>query len=81
MNFDNTLTICGTIIAVAMIIGTSAYHINDRVLMAHNVDNAIAKGIDPMSVRCSYASERDMICMAFAASNREIMIQSISSKK
>jgi hypothetical protein len=81
MNFDNTLTICGTIIAISMIVGITAYNINDRNLMAHNVDNAIAKGIDPMSVRCSYASERDMICMAFAASNKELMLQSTPSKK
>jgi hypothetical protein len=81
MNFDNTLTICGTIIFISMIVGISAYNINDRNLMAHNVDNAIAKGIDPLSVRCAYASERDMICMAFASSGKDIMLQSTPVKK
>jgi hypothetical protein len=36
--------------------------------MAQNIDNAIAKGIDPLSVRCSYAKSDDIICVAFAAS-------------
>jgi hypothetical protein len=81
MNFDNTLVICGTIIFISSIIGITAYHINDRILMAKNVDNAIAKGIDPMSVRCSYASERDMICMAFATQGNKDVLQSLTVKK
>jgi hypothetical protein len=81
MNFDNTLVICGTIIFISSIIGVTAYNINDRILMAKNVDNAIAKGIDPMSVRCSYASERDMICMAFATQGNKDVLQSLTVKK
>ena len=81
MNFDNTLTICVTTCFIAMVLGISVYNVNDRILMAKNVDNAIAKGIDPLTVRCAYASERDMICMAFAASGKELVLQSSSSKK
>jgi hypothetical protein len=32
--------------------------------MASNIENAIAKGIDPISVRCSYAKSDDIICIA-----------------
>jgi hypothetical protein len=36
--------------------------------MAANMDEAIKKGIDPISVRCSYVQSTDLICIAFAAS-------------
>ena len=68
MKEDLTLPICITMMVLALISCTGYYHISDRKLMAQNIDSAIAKGIDPMSVRCSYASERDVICVALAAS-------------
>jgi hypothetical protein len=49
--------------------------------MAKNIDNAIAKGINPMTVRCSYVRGDDPICIAFAAKSEETMLQSNSSKK
>jgi len=64
-----TVVISGTIIVVAAIIGIAIYQINDRTLMSKNIDNAIAKGVDPLSVRCSYADGRDMICVAYGASH------------
>lgn len=67
-NDFKTMVISGTIIAVSAIIGTAIYQINDRVLMAKNIDNAIAKSVDPLSVRCSYADGKDMICVAYGAS-------------
>jgi hypothetical protein len=45
------------------------YNINDRMLMSKNIDNAIAKGVDPLSVRCAFADGRDMICVAYGASH------------
>ena len=68
MKEDLTFPICITLMVLALIGSVSYYHISDRKLMAQNIDSAIAKGIDPLSVRCSYASERDVICVAFAAS-------------
>jgi hypothetical protein len=35
--------------------------------MSKNINEAITKGIDPLTVRCSYASETDNICVAFAS--------------
>jgi len=67
-NDFKTTVIAGTIISVSAIIGTAIYQINDRMLMAKNIDNAIAKGVDPLSVRCSYADGKDMICVAYGAS-------------
>jgi hypothetical protein len=48
--------------------------------MSQNIDSAIAKGIDPLSVRCSYASERDVICVAFAASAQSHNVASLAKK-
>lgn len=63
------MLVCGTILALSAIIGIAIYYISDRSLMAQNIESAITKGIDPISVRCSYAHSQDIICIAFAASS------------
>lgn len=55
------------LILIALIIGVTIYNVNDRALMAKNIDAAIAKGLDPISVRCSYVTNTDTICVAYAA--------------
>lgn len=60
--------ISATIIFLSGIISLSYYSINSKNLMAKNIDSAIARGIDPISVRCSYADSKDIICIAHAAS-------------
>jgi hypothetical protein len=65
---DATLIICVTLVFFASIFGYAFYNVKDRTLMAENINNAIAKGIDPLSVRCSYAKSDDIICIAFASS-------------
>jgi hypothetical protein len=74
-------TVAVAIVVLSAILGMSVYHINDRNLMAKNIDNAIAKGINPMSVRCSYVRGDDPICIAFAAKGDEPMLQSTPVKK
>ena len=74
-------TIAVASVVLSAILGLSVYHINDRNLMAKNIDNAIAKGINPMSVRCSYVRGDDPICIAFAAKSEEPMLQSGPTKK
>ena len=64
---DSTIAICVTLIFLSAIAGLGYYGVNDRKLMAENINTAITKGIDPLSVRCSYASETDNICVAFAS--------------
>jgi len=64
-------------VVLAAIFGMSIYHINDRVLMAGNVEKAIAKGINPMSVRCSYVRGDDPICIAFASKAEDITTPSL----
>ena len=77
----NIVMLAMTSVILAAILGVSIYHISDRNLMAKNIDNAIAKGINPMSVRCSYVRGDDPICIAFAAKGDETVLQSASTKK
>ena len=81
IDIDRLAIICLTLVTLGGIIGVSIYQVNDRVLMAKNIENAIAKGVDPMSVRCSYARGDDPICIAFAAIRSEPVIQSTPVKK
>jgi len=67
-NDFKTTVIAGTIVIVSAIVGAVVYNVNDRILMSRNIDNAISKGVDPLSVRCSFADGRDMICVAYGAS-------------
>lgn len=67
-NDFKTMVIAGTIVIVSAIVGAVVYNVNDRILMSRNIDNAIAKGVDPLSVRCSFADGKDMICVAYGAS-------------
>lgn len=61
------LAVCLIVVVVSAIISTTVYHVNDRILMSKNIDAAIAKGMDPLSVRCSFANSLDTICIAHAA--------------
>jgi hypothetical protein len=72
-------SICFSIVALAVIAGVAIYNINDRKLMSANIDTAISKGIDPVSVRCTYVKSDDVICVAYAASSEkrnEVIVKS-----
>lgn len=71
MDEGKMYTIALSAVILASIIGLSIYHISDRALMANNIESAINKGINPMSVRCSYVRGDDPICIAFAAKSEE----------
>ena len=66
-----TLIIAVTVVIVSAIMGGTYYNINDRILMSKNIDSAIAKGMDPISVRCSFVTNTDTICVAYAASSKK----------
>ena len=68
INDTKTFVIAVALIVVAAIVGITIYNVNDRVLMSKNIDSAIAKGMDPISVRCSFVTNTDTICVAYAAS-------------
>jgi hypothetical protein len=56
-----------TLVLLSVVASICIYYINERKLMASNIENAIVKGIDPLSVRCSYARSDDVICVTHAA--------------
>ena len=61
-----TLLACITIVAVSIIISGYLSNINDRNNMSKNMDSAIQRGIDPISVKCAYAPQTDNLCMVYA---------------
>ena len=63
-----TLVLAIATVSVSVVIGATYYNVNDRILMSKNIDSAIAKGLDPISVRCSFVTNTDTICVAYAAS-------------
>ena len=66
-----TYIISIAVVLVSAILSLTYYHVNDRMLMSKNIDSAIAKGLDPISVRCSFATTADTICVAYAASGKK----------
>lgn len=61
--------VCIALVAITSIGGIGYYNVQDRALMAQNIETAISKGVDPLSVRCSYAQGTDTVCVAYAASH------------
>jgi hypothetical protein len=63
-------TVSVTLVLLSIVAAICLYGLNDRKLMAANIENAIAKGIDPLTVRCSYAKSDDIVCIAHAANRK-----------
>jgi hypothetical protein len=62
-----TLAISVVIVLCTAIIGIIVYNVNDRNNMAKNIEAAIAKGVDPLSVKCAYETNSNPICITYAA--------------
>jgi hypothetical protein len=67
---SSVTTVSVTLVLLSIVAATCLYGLNDRKLMAANIENAIAKGIDPLAVRCSYAKSDDIVCIAHAANRK-----------
>ena len=59
-----------TLVLLSIVTAICIYGLNERKLMAANIENAITKGIDPLAVRCSYAKSDDIVCIAHAANRK-----------
>lgn len=65
---NDRVFIISVLIGVMTLIGSvTFYQYNELNAMKSNIESAIVKGIDPIAVRCAYASERDVVCVAYAA--------------
>ncbi len=67
---SSVTTVSITLVLLSIVAATCLYGLNDRKLMAANIENAITKGIDPLAVRCSYAKSDDIVCIAHAANRK-----------
>jgi PleD family two-component response regulator len=66
---NDLIVVAITIVLLSIVAAVGLYELNDRKLMAANIENAIQKGIDPLTVRCSYVRDYDTICIAHAAAS------------
>lgn len=79
---NHVVTTLSILISFVSLVGAIwSYHYNELKSLERNVESAIVKGIDPIAVRCAYASERDVVCVAYASSGNNINAPIISSKK
>lgn len=67
---DNVFTVSILIAVVTLIGSVTFYHYNQLQAVKSNVESAIVKGIDPIAVRCAYATERDVVCVAYGATHQ-----------
>lgn len=67
---DNVFTISLLIAFIALIGSVTFYHYSELQAVKSNVESAIVKGIDPIAVRCAYATERDVVCVAYGSSHQ-----------
>jgi len=74
-----SFVIAGTIIATSVVASITMYNLNDRNNMAKNIEAAINKGVDPLSVKCAFISGYDPVCVAYAASGGTSVISTTQS--
>lgn len=60
-----TIAVCVMIMAMTGILAVSFNYINDRNNMAKNIEAAIAKGVDPLSVKCAYEINPTATCITY----------------
>ena len=78
MNKDFLSIVIGTvIISITAIASTTIYHINDRNNMSKNIEAAIAKGVDPLSVKCAYETQPNAVCITHSLVVSQPLITSI----
>ena len=70
INESTIFTICATIILFCIVASITVYNLEENKLKSQNIEQSIAKGLDPLSVRCSYANSNDLLCVAYASSKK-----------
>jgi hypothetical protein len=65
-----TFIVCMALIVVSVVASITIYNLNDRNNMAKNIDVAIQRGIDPISVKCAYESSATGTCIAYSLSQK-----------
>jgi hypothetical protein len=65
-----TIAASAVIVLCTAIIGAIVYNVNDRNNMAKNIEAAIAKGVDPLSVKCAYETSVNSVCIAHSMAKK-----------
>lgn len=66
-----TITVCIMIMAMTGIIAVSFNYVNDRNNMAKNIEAAIAKGVDPLAVKCAYETNPTATCITYGLNTKK----------
>ena len=66
-----TIATCVTIVFCTVIIAGFNFNINTQNNMAKNIESAIAKGVDPVSVKCAYETSSNAVCITYAATAKK----------
>jgi len=66
-----TILTCVTIVACTLIVSAFNYNTTNQNNMAKNIEAAIAKGVDPVSVKCAYETNSNSVCITYAATARK----------
>jgi uncharacterized membrane protein len=67
---NEKIFIISVLIGVVTLIGSvTFYNYQEMAAMKSNIESAIVKGIDPLAVRCAYAKNNDIICVAYSSKN------------
>lgn len=68
MKTENLFITC-VMVALLSLMGAMTYNsYSETQSIQKNIDSAIAKGIDPLAVKCAYAKYADNICVTYAMS-------------
>lgn len=61
-----TLMICAMIFLMSVVVSVTLNQLNDKNNMAKNIESAISRGVDPISVKCAYEMTPSSTCIAYA---------------
>jgi hypothetical protein len=61
-----TCIVGAVIVLVTSVLCLTHYNLQRDLAMKSNIESAIVKGIDPMSVRCAYGYS-DTVCVVYTA--------------
>ena len=65
-----TFIVCGTILFGSLIASATIYNLNEQNNFSKNMESAITKGVDPLSIKCSYEKNPTSTCIAYALGKR-----------
>lgn len=62
------------VVIVTAILCVTYYNIKKDEQLKSNIESAIVKGIDPISVRCAYGSS-DTLCIVYATTHNKELVK------